>query len=85
MGFVYQPTEHKLYFALKNQGSYEMNTQQLQLKKLNAESTGALKGLISKKDHGEIDFLNGYIVRRGLAHQIPTPANQSVYALGYRS
>ncbi len=29
----------------------------------------------------EIDFLNGYIVRRGLAHQIPTPANQSVYAL----
>lgn len=29
----------------------------------------------------EIDFLNGYIVRRGLVHQIPTPANQSVYAL----
>jgi 2-dehydropantoate 2-reductase len=29
----------------------------------------------------EIDYLNGYIVRRGLAHQIPTPANQSVYAL----
>jgi len=29
----------------------------------------------------EIDFLNGYIVRRGLAHQIPTPANQSVHAL----
>ncbi len=29
----------------------------------------------------EIDYLNGYILRRGLAHQIPTPANQSVYAL----
>lgn len=29
----------------------------------------------------EIDYLNGYIVRRGLAHQVPTPANQSVYAL----
>lgn len=29
----------------------------------------------------EIDFLNGYVVRRGLIHQIPTPANQSVYAL----
>jgi 2-dehydropantoate 2-reductase len=29
----------------------------------------------------EIDFLNGYIVRRGLVHQIPTPANQSIYAL----
>lgn len=29
----------------------------------------------------EIDFLNGYIVSRGLAHQVPTPANQSVYAL----
>jgi 2-dehydropantoate 2-reductase len=29
----------------------------------------------------EIDFLNGYIVRRGLAHKIPTPANQSVHAL----
>jgi len=29
----------------------------------------------------EIDYLNGYIVRRALAHQIPTPANQSVYAL----
>jgi 2-dehydropantoate 2-reductase len=29
----------------------------------------------------EIDFLNGYIVKRGLAHQIPTPANQSVHAL----
>ena len=29
----------------------------------------------------EIDFLNGYIVRRGLVHQIPTPANQSVHAL----
>ena len=29
----------------------------------------------------EIDFLNGYIVKRGLVHQIPTPANQSVYAL----
>ena len=29
----------------------------------------------------EIDYLNGYIVRCGLAHRIPTPANQSVYAL----
>jgi 2-dehydropantoate 2-reductase len=29
----------------------------------------------------EIDFLNGYIVRRGVAHQTSTPANQSVYAL----
>ena len=29
----------------------------------------------------EIDFLNGYIVRCGMTHQIPTPANQSVYAL----
>jgi 2-dehydropantoate 2-reductase len=29
----------------------------------------------------EIDYLNGYIVRRGFAHHAPTPANQSVYAL----
>jgi 2-dehydropantoate 2-reductase len=29
----------------------------------------------------EIDYLNGYVVRRGLVHQIPTPANQSVHAL----
>jgi len=29
----------------------------------------------------EIDYLNGYIVRCGLAHRIPTPANQSVYAM----
>ena len=36
---------------------------------------------LMKSKKTEIDYLNGYIVRRGLAHQIPTPANQSVYAL----
>jgi len=29
----------------------------------------------------EIDHLNGFIVRRGLAHGISTPANQALYAL----
>lgn len=36
---------------------------------------------LMKHKKTEIDYLNGYIVRRGLAHEIATPANQSVYAL----
>jgi 2-dehydropantoate 2-reductase len=36
---------------------------------------------LMKSKKTEIDYLNGYIVRRGLEHQIPTPSNQSVYAL----
>ena len=29
----------------------------------------------------EIDYLNGYVVRKGIEHRIPTPYNQAVYAL----
>jgi len=29
----------------------------------------------------EIDHLNGYVVRRGEAHGIPTPANRALHAL----
>lgn len=29
----------------------------------------------------EIDYLNGLIVRKGIEHNIPTPANQAIYAL----
>jgi 2-dehydropantoate 2-reductase len=29
----------------------------------------------------EIDHLNGFVVRRGLTHGIPTPVNQTLYAL----
>ena len=31
--------------------------------------------------HTEIDYLNGYIVSKGMEHRIPTPFNQAVYAL----
>ena len=36
---------------------------------------------VAKKRKTEIDYLNGLIVRLGEKHQIPTPANQSVYAM----
>ena len=36
---------------------------------------------IARKKSTEIDFLNGLVVRKGLQYGIPTPANQSVYAL----
>lgn len=36
---------------------------------------------IARKKSTEIDFLNGLVVRKGQAYGIPTPANQSVYAL----
>lgn len=36
---------------------------------------------IARKKSTEIDFLNGLVVRKGKAYGIPTPANQSVYAL----
>ena len=29
----------------------------------------------------EIDHLNGFVVRRGAAHGIPTPVNQALHAL----
>ncbi len=31
--------------------------------------------------HTEIDYLNGFIVSKGMEHRIPTPSNQAVYAL----
>jgi 2-dehydropantoate 2-reductase len=36
---------------------------------------------IARKKSTEIDFLNGLVVRKGQQYGIPTPANQSVYAL----
>jgi 2-dehydropantoate 2-reductase len=36
---------------------------------------------IARKKSTEIDFLNGLVVRKGKQYGIPTPANQSVYAL----
>lgn len=36
---------------------------------------------IARKKSTEIDFLNGLVVRKGHEYGIPTPANQSVYAL----
>jgi 2-dehydropantoate 2-reductase len=36
---------------------------------------------LARKKCTEIDFLNGLVVRKGKQYGIPTPANQSVYAL----
>jgi 2-dehydropantoate 2-reductase len=36
---------------------------------------------LAKGKMTEIDFLNGYIVELGKRYGIPTPYNQSVYAL----
>ena len=36
---------------------------------------------LARKKATEIDFLNGLVVRKGKQYGIPTPANQSVYAL----
>jgi len=36
---------------------------------------------MARRKTSEIDHLNGFIVRRGLAHGIATPANQALYAL----
>ena len=34
-----------------------------------------------KKKSTEIEFLNGFIVRKGLEHQVPTPSHQALYAM----
>jgi 2-dehydropantoate 2-reductase len=36
---------------------------------------------IARKKSTEVDFLNGLVVTKGKLYGIPTPANQSVYAL----
>ena len=36
---------------------------------------------LARKKPSEIEYLNGLVVRKGLEYAIPTPANQSVYAL----
>jgi 2-dehydropantoate 2-reductase len=36
---------------------------------------------LARKRQSEIEHLNGYIVRKGVEHGIPTPANQSLYTL----
>ncbi len=52
-----------------------------QIAKTMAKQKSSTAQDLMKHKKTEIDFLNGYIVRCGMAHQIPTPANQSVYAL----
>jgi 2-dehydropantoate 2-reductase len=49
-------------------------------KTMTKQKSSTAQDLIKHKKT-EIDFLNGYIVRCGVAHQTSTPANQSVYAL----
>ena len=52
-----------------------------QIAKTMAKQKSSTAQDLMKHKKTEIDYLNGYIVRCGMAHQIPTPANQSVYAL----
>lgn len=52
-----------------------------QIAKTMAKQKSSTAQDLIKHKKTEIDFLNGYIVRCGMTHQIPTPANQSVYAL----
>jgi 2-dehydropantoate 2-reductase len=52
-----------------------------QIAKTMAKQKSSTAQDLMKHKKTEIDYLNGYIVKLGLTHQIPTPANQSVYAL----
>jgi 2-dehydropantoate 2-reductase len=52
-----------------------------QIAKTMAKQKSSTAQDLMKHKKTEIDFLNGTIVRCGMTHQIPTPANQSVYAL----
>ena len=36
---------------------------------------------LSKKKSTEIEFLNGFIVRKGVEYQVPTPSHQALYAM----
>lgn len=59
----------------------QANSANEQIAKTMAKQKSSTAQDLMKFKKTEIDYLNGYILRRGLAHQIPTPANQSVYAL----
>jgi 2-dehydropantoate 2-reductase len=52
-----------------------------QIAKTMAKQKSSTAQDLMKHKKTEIDYLNGYILKLGLTHQIPTPANQSVYAL----
>jgi 2-dehydropantoate 2-reductase len=52
-----------------------------QIAKTMAKQKSSTAQDLMKHKKTEIDYLNGYIVKLGLTYQIPTPANQSVYAL----
>jgi 2-dehydropantoate 2-reductase len=52
-----------------------------QIAKTMAKQKSSTAQDLMKHKKTEVDYLNGYIVRCGMAHQIPVPANQSVYAL----
>jgi 2-dehydropantoate 2-reductase len=64
-----------------NISSEQANSANEQIAKTMAKQKSSTAQDLMKFKKTEIDYLNGYILRRGLAHQIPTPANQSVYAL----
>jgi 2-dehydropantoate 2-reductase len=36
---------------------------------------------LARRKPSEIDHLNGYVVRRGTAHGIPTPVNRTLHTL----
>jgi 2-dehydropantoate 2-reductase len=57
----------------------EMANQQIALTMAGQKSSTAQD--VGKKRKTEIEHLNGLIIRLGEKYQIPTPANQSVYAL----
>lgn len=59
----------------------QANSANEQIAKTMAKQKSSTAQDLMKFKKTEIDYLNGYILRRGLAHQTPTPANQSVYAL----
>lgn len=46
-----------------------------------AEATSSTAQDISRGNRTEIDSLNGYIARRGADLRVPTPANETLYAL----
>ncbi len=76
----------KEFLAVAEKESIHISTEQAilanaQIAKTMTKQKSSTAQDLMKCKKTEIDFLNGYIVRRGLAHQIPTPANQSVYAL----
>ena len=64
-----------------NISSEQANSANEQIAKTMAKQKSSTAQDLMKFKKTEIDYLNGYILRRGLAHQIPTPANQCVYAL----